>query len=44
MMCSPGNSPPKMKYERYDPMIGIDFTTPSVMRRPLPESTSSGSE
>ena len=38
------NEPPKMKYERYDPMSGIDFTTPSVMRRPLPDRTSSGRE
>ena len=44
MIAVPGNSPPKRKNEMYVPMTGMDLMTPSMMRRPLPESRSSGSE
>ena len=40
----PGNSPPNRKKEMYVPITGMDLMTPSMMRRPLPESRSSGSE
>ncbi|OUD85258.1 hypothetical protein BC477_12655 [Clavibacter michiganensis subsp. michiganensis] len=44
MMCVPGNSPPNRRNEIHVPMTGMPFTMPSMMRRPLPESRSSGSE
>ena len=43
-IASPGNSPPNSMYEIQGPATGTAFTMPSMMRRPLPESTSSGSE
>ena len=43
-MSLPGNSPPKTRYEIQVPTIGMPLTRPSMIRRPLPESRSSGSE
>ena len=44
MNASPGNSPPKTKNEMYEPTTGIDRIRPSAIRRPVPDSRSSGSE
>ncbi|CAL8968113.1 hypothetical protein PROP_00208 [Propionicimonas sp. T2.31MG-18] len=41
---SPGNSPPKMKNSAQVPISGIERTSPSTNRRPVPDSRSSGSE
>ena len=44
MKSCPGKSPPNRKNETYVPTIGIDRMTPEAMRRPVPDSRSSGSE
>ena len=44
MKSSPGNSPPKIRNDRYVPTTGIARMMPEVMRRPVPDSRSSGSE
>ena len=40
----PGNGPPNRKNARYVPTIGMPCSTPSKIRRPAPESWSSGRE
>ena len=40
----PGNSPPNSPEEMLVPITGIPLIIPSIMRNPLPESRSSGSE
>ena len=42
-MTSPGNSPPNSTNESHVPTSGMPSAIPSVMRRPVPESRSSGS-
>jgi hypothetical protein len=42
--CGLGNSPPKNRNASHSPTNGIDSTTEYAMRRPVPESRSSGSE
>ena len=44
MITWPGNGPPKTVNDTQLPMTGIDFMIASAMRRPVPESRSSGSE
>ena len=44
MIWVPGNAPPNRKYATYVPTIGMPWATPSVIRRPAPDSWSSGSE
>ena len=43
-MSCPGNGPPNKKNARYVPTIGMPCRTPSKIRRPAPDSWSSGSE
>ena len=40
----PGNSPPKMRNALHTPTTGTEMTTEYAMRRPVPDSWSSGSE
>ena len=40
----PGNGPPNKKNARYVPTIGMPCSAPSKIRRPAPDSWSSGSE
>ena len=44
MKSLPGNSPPNMKNATYVPTTGTAWVMPWVIRRPVPESRSSGSE
>ena len=44
MISVPGNSPPNSSQFAQVPITGIDMIRPDVMRRPAPESRSSGSE
>ena len=44
MNASPGNSPPKAKKWMYVPTSGMARMIAAAMRRPVPESRSSGSE
>ena len=44
MITSPGNGPPKTRNETQVPTTGIDSMIASAIRRPVPESRSSGSE
>ncbi len=44
MKLSPGNSPPNTSIARYVPTTGTAWMMPSVMRSPVPDSRSSGSE
>ena len=44
MITSPGNSPPNMKNDMYEPTTGVALISPSAILRPVPESRSSGSE
>jgi hypothetical protein len=44
MIAVPGNGPSNRKYAAYVPTIGTPWSTPSRIRRPAPDSWSSGSE
>ena len=44
MITSPGNCPPKTRNATHVPMTGIDSMIASAIRRPVPDSRSSGSE
>ena len=44
MMSGVGNSPPKNSDATQGPTNGIESTTESMIRRPVPDSRSSGSE
>ena len=44
MISVPGNSPPNTAQCAHVPMIGTVSVMPDAMRRPTPESRSSGSE
>ena len=41
---SPGKFPPKRNVARYEPTIGIDSTIENMIRSPVPDTRSSGSE
>ena len=44
MIVVPGNSPPNTTNDTQVPMTGIDSMIASAIRRPVPDSRSSGSE
>jgi hypothetical protein len=44
MKMAPGYWPPKTKKLRYVPTTGTESMIPSAIRRPVPDSRSSGSE
>ena len=44
MISVPGNSPPNSAYAVQVPTTGMDSTIACAIRRPVPDSRSSGSE